>query len=614
MTSPRSLRRSLARRAAATAAAVIAFAAAAPASASTAAFFPKGSGARVDRHHVTIAVTASGTITWTTLDLSGAGGDVGVLVAVKAGGRIELTARSWIDAVEDATRVVVSAIPPGDCKPINVAVNVNVDGGISVPAPSGGCNGDSTASANGSGGGGCWSASSDEGSGCGSPKPSENGHPGCSAFNTSTGCSPADNGGSSGGFDASSPLPPRVGPYDVVRVHAADGSALAWLDANGYDPGLSFAQAAAAAEADGYELYALRARAPASSSIVQSLRVVTTSPTTSFPLRMLRVGAASRQSVTPLTFVVLSTGPQKLDGTNVLKIDPAKLTSSNYDSLAAQLLGEPTLPDAGAPFDAGGDSGGEGGAPDGGASDAGVADGGAADAGSLADAGAPALGETRWLFESARPVANRRSSGGDASPDAASLSSSTLADSFASKCAAGRETHLVCRAGDGGVDGAAPDASAGEAGAPDGGASDAGVSDAGATDAGAGDAGASIPGCAEVDRLRCDDLDVALGVNGTAVATRFRAVIAGEAAGIKDLSFSVATDAVGDGRYTVRNDGTAGLCEPIAVSASAEGDTQTCRQARPPAAFTHMNAGPFVLVLSTIAAVGMIMRRARRKR
>ncbi|MBL8610951.1 MAG: hypothetical protein JNL38_26650, partial [Myxococcales bacterium] len=185
-----------------------ALAASAPAAASAAAFVPRGSSARVERHHVTVALTASGTITWSTIDLSGAA-DVGVIVAVKAGGRVELAGRTWIDVVEEATRVVVTAIPADKCKPIAVSGNVSLDAGLDLSGEgTGGCNGGGSAKGNGQSGG-CWSNSSAEGSGC-SPTPSDEGHPGCSAFNTTTGCSPVDPGGSSP-LDAS-PGPPRVGP------------------------------------------------------------------------------------------------------------------------------------------------------------------------------------------------------------------------------------------------------------------------------------------------------------------------------------------------------------------------------------------------------------------
>src|SRR5207244_3343022 len=78
----------------------------------------------------------------------------------------------------------------------------------------------------------------------------------------------------------------------------------------------------------------------------------------------------------------------------------------NYESLVSALLGAPPV-EAGAPVDGG-------------------------DAGS---------GETRWVFEGARSLVNRRTAtdGGDASP-----ASATLADIFGAQCKSGREIHSVC--------------------------------------------------------------------------------------------------------------------------------------------------------------------------
>lgn len=505
------LRARLAARLLATALGLGALATATPAAASAAAFFPKGSSGRVDRLHVTVAIGPTRTITWSAIDWSGADAGVGVLVAVKAGGRVEIAPRAFVDVIEDASRVVISSIDAASCKPIATAT-VTIDGGLSIPSTgSGGCNGEGTASGNGGGGGGCWSESSSEG--C-NPTPSDNGHPGCSAFSDghpgcgamkTTGCSPTDNGGSTPIVDAG--VTNRVGPYAIERVRGADGSAQAWLDAGDLDGGASFGAAIAALEADGWELYGIRALAPTDPKIAQSLRVITTSPAPTIPLRLARMGAGSRGALTPITLVTLGPAAQRLVDVNALRIDTAKLTSGNYETLVAGLLGftQPPPSDAGAAADAGADAGGDAGA------------GGDADAGG--DAGADA--------------------GGDAGTGA---------------------------------------------------------------DAGAGP-------CASVDRQRCDDLDLAIADGQSATATRYRGVIAGDPATIKDLALAAATDAIPEGRFTVRADGTAGLCEPIAVSASAEGEAQ-CGQARRRAGGPDF--GPIFLVITTIAALAGIMRRARR--
>ncbi|HEY8077659.1 MAG TPA: hypothetical protein VIF62_26215 [Labilithrix sp.] len=549
----------------------------APASASTATFFPVGSSAHVDREHVTVAVTASATVTWTTIDVGGDASDFGFIVAVKAGGRVEIAADAWIDVVERATAVVVTTVSPSQCKPLGGGGGVVVGGGASGEA---GVSGSGTADSNGGcggsgggnvgiegGGGGCWSRTADNGGcgGCGSCTPSESGHPGCSALSS---CAPASEGksssSSSGGPTDGSPGPTtQVGPYELVRVHASDGSAAAWVAVNGYDPGVSFAQSLGAVEAAGYDLYAVRSRAPASA--IRSLRVVTTSPSPTFPLRMLRTGATSRVPSTPVTLVVLGANAQELGGVQALRVDTSMLsgsgTSTNYEALVSALLG--------------------------------ASDGG--------DAGA----ETRWVLEDTRTLLNRRS--GDAGD------ASTIADDFFARCQDSRETDTVCGSPIDGGDAAIPDA--GDAGPLDAGdAGDAGPSDAGETDA-------SPPGCTEVDRAACDDIDLAIEPSTSAVATRFRAVVAGDPAAIADLAFTAAADAIGEGVFTVRDDGVAGLCEPVegvsgsgSVSASASGvGDATCRQTRM-RPFGVPQLGPLFLVLAAIRAVTLIMRRARRRK
>src|SRR6185369_1616543 len=98
----------------------------------------------VDREHVTVAVTGSATVTWTTIDVSGDANDFGFIVAVKAGGSIEIAAEAWIDVVEQATGVVVTTVGSGDCKPLGGGVNVQIEAGASSSGGtegSGGCGG-----------------------------------------------------------------------------------------------------------------------------------------------------------------------------------------------------------------------------------------------------------------------------------------------------------------------------------------------------------------------------------------------------------------------------------------------------------------------------------------
>jgi hypothetical protein len=402
--------------------------------------------------------------------------------------------------------------------------------------------------------------------------------------------------GSSGG-----PAPPRRGPYDVVRVKAADGSALAWLDTNGYDPGVSFEEAAAAVERDGYELLALRARSPSSPSLVQSLRVITTSPTPTLPLRLVRMGGAS--PATALTLVVVANAPQRLVDTEILRIDESRLawtgSTSNYESLALARLGSE--------------------AP---AGDAGVADGGASTDGGAADSGAALPSGTRWLVESSRSMANRPTFREGEAEAAAPKEGATLADLFRAECGDRiTEKHAVC---------AAPGTAGGndDAGTDDGGGNDDGGNDDGGNDASVDastendasmedasvDAGASgSPACTDVDRTTCDDIDLAIPPAATAVVTRFRGVVTGDPVLTGDLAFAVSTDRLPEGSYWVRADGEPGLCEPPPGSSSGgepEEDGQTCRQT-PARRWSGLNFGPILVLLVAIRAVAAIMRRAR---
>ena len=592
-----------------------------PASAAAAVFLPRGSQARVDRHHVTVSLSAKGAVTWDAIDIAGTA-NVGLIVAVRAGGRVEVTGRAWIDLIEEATRVNVSTVPSGACTAIGTGggtVSGNVDAGATVSGraeSSGGCNGggEGESSRPDGGGGGCTSNSSTPSSGCGgceSCEPSEHGHPGCSAFamtpaTSGMGCGPADPDdliGSSGTTprpDSSTGQASRVGPYEMSKVSAADGSALQWLDDNGLEPGASFAEAAAAVERDGYELFAVRALPPTAASVVQSLRVVTSSPQATLPLRMLRMGSTS--PMTPLTLVVLASTPQQLVDTAVMRIDGSRLAStgstSNYESLVAALLGAEGAGDGGA-------------APDGGVA---AQDSGTTDAGGVAQG-------SRWVLESSRPVTNRLTARSSASNEGGASEAATLADLFRTRCGEKTaERHAICTQSD--DDGGLADAAADAADAdPDAAPPDAGTPpdsgtplDGGTTlDAGESDAG----DCPDNDRQRCDDIDLAIPESSTLIATRFRAVLGGDPAAIADLRFAASTDALPDGRYVVRNDGQPGLCEPGASSdvdpATSGDDSQTCRQtARRPRPWSHLNLGPLVTLLVAIRIVAVIMRRAKR--
>jgi hypothetical protein len=367
-----------------------------------------------------------------------------------------------------------------------------------------------------------------------------------------------------------------VGPYETVRVGAADGSARRWLDALGFDVPSSFDAAAAELERAGYELHVLHARAPAPSSLVRSFRIATTSPDATFPLRLLRMGSSADQAPTPVTLMTLATTPLTLANQTVTTIDEAFLgasgSSSNYEALVANALGAPVAP---------------------------VTDGGA-DGGAVTDGGAP--GATHWLLESSRSLVLGPSGDGGAG--------ATVGGLFQSKCGSkAPETHVVCSVlstseasptdGGGADAGDAGDAGADAGGADAGSATDGGTSDASTTS----DAGSD---CSDVSRESCDDLDLVLGAS---VASRFRGSIVDDARSLADLALVPAPGPLRDARYFVRPNGVPGTCEAPAGGLSAEADASTTCSAT--TVRLRFDAGPLAMLLGVVYALQRIMRRRR---
>ena len=611
-----SARRSLRAVAAALASSACLFAAG-PAGATAAVLLPRGTDAHVERHDVVFVLQASGSVTWDAIDVAGSPSDIGVLVAMKAGGRIEVTARAWADAVDEATKVVVTPLPDGvECKALSVTPGVSVGGDASASGTASG-SGSANAESNGgcgksssneshtdgggsgggcltssteSGGGGCTSCSRSSGGGCGGCEPSSSGHPGCSAIHeTTTGCSPAsDDGGAGGTSPEGGPgTGTTVGPYEIVRVGAADGTARRWIDELGFDVPASFDAAAAELEREGYELHVLHARAPASSTVVRSFRIVTAAPDAKLPLRLLRMGSGADQAPTPVTLMTLATAPLALANQSVATIDESHLgtsgTSSNYETLVANALGSPTSPQDDAGVDGGTDSGADGGGP----------------------------GATRWVLESARSLVLRPADDGG---------TATLGGLFQAKCSQkAAQQHLVCSAlsgpsaspSDGGFADAGGGSDAGDAGS----ATDAGEPDAATTgDAGGAEGGTTSDAgtdCSATSRESCDDLDLALAASAT-VATRFRGSIADDARALADLELTPAPGSFREGRFFVRPNGVPGTCEPPPGGVSAGAEAEASKSCASAAARLRFDAGPLAMLLGVVYALRRMLRRSRR--
>lgn len=624
------------------------------ANATAAVLFSAGGNAHVDRHNITVTLGATGTVTWDSIDVSGSPDDIGIVVAVKAGGKVEITDPAFTSATDLATKVVVKTLPSGiTCNSVGGGVDFT-DGGVSASSSSGssgngsgsgegssGCGGSGGGGGGSSGGGssegsggcgscddknnntsnkeatggcltssqgGCGSCDDNGGDGC-NCEPSDHGHPGCSAIH---GCSSQgfgdddditnprrDSGGSSG---SSGSTGSSIGPYEEVRIKSGDGSAQKWLDNHGYVAPGGFIDGIVALEADGYEIHAFRARAPASPAIVKSLRVVTTSPSPTVPLRLVRMSSGTDASATPVTLITLAGSKQDLVGQTMVSIDENKLAyisgSSNYEVLVSAALGSAPPPS------------------DAGASDAGTADGGTSDAGALST-------DTRWIAETSRAVTASTTGDGGSSG-----SLQTLGDFFRDACGARTsQSHVVCEEESDG--GSAEPADAGDDAGEDAGDAGAPASDAG-TDGGTSDGGADtgLPaGCKDVARERCDDLSLALpaGVN---VASRFRGVVGGTASAVGDLSFSASTAPLHSGVFTVRPTGEPGLCAPVnddgtiggSSSGSSSGDisgsgsgsgSASCKATR--RSRFRIDLGPLVTVLVVIRVLSAVMRRKRKK-
>ena len=577
--------------------------------ATAAVLFTAGGDARVDRHQITVSLGATGTVTWDAIDVSGTASDIGLVVAVKAGGRVELTEPAFVSSTELATRVVVKPLPAGvTCNSVGGGVDfgdASVSRGGTVSGSgsgsgSGGCSGDdkSSTSANGSakgeatGGcltssqGGCGSCDDNGGDGC-NCEPSDHGHPGCSAIH---GCSsPADDDDfNPSNSRTDSGTTPTFGPYEETRIRAGDGTATQWLDRHGYVAPAGFLEGLLALEADGYEVHAFRARAPALPAIVKSLRVVTTSPSPTVPLRLVRMSTGADRASTPVTLITLAGSAQSLVGQTMVTIDENKLAlvggSSNYETLVSAALGTP-------------------------ASDAGSS----SDAGTASDAGST---DTRWLMETSRPVSATTTTS-DGGTDGGASSAKTLGDYFREQCGArSSQPHLVCRDDEPLEAGAQTDAEAPDAEA-DAGATDAAApQDAGTTDAGATDAGQVDVGCKDVARERCDDLTLALP-SGVNVASRFRGVVGGAASLVGDLSFASDAAALRPGVFTVRPTGEPGLCAPVTddgkVDVSGSADTSGSASCKTTRTRFRIDLGPLVTVLVVIRVLTAVMRRGRRR-
>lgn len=249
-------------------------------------------------HRVVISLSKTQTVLWDQIEFKGAPEDFAWVYPVKPGAVLEVATDAWTEALFGSTNKVVYS-PTVTC----------YDEGSYTGDEGGGCN---TSCAPGADGGG------------------------------------VRNGGGEFTVGGEGDDPVQVvhsataGPYETVTISSAVPGAIAqWLTDNGYKVPAEATPILDAYAADGYDFIALRLTPGNGVSLMKPVRVITPGPTTTFPMRMLAVGAAEEVA---LTLFVLSEGRLQVDGYENVAVDPADVVwdfaadTSNYDTLREQAL------------------------------------------------------------------------------------------------------------------------------------------------------------------------------------------------------------------------------------------------------------------------------------
>ncbi|MBK8259342.1 MAG: DUF2330 domain-containing protein [Polyangiaceae bacterium] len=135
-----------------------------------------------------------------------------------------------------------------------------------------------------------------------------------------------------------------AGPYDVKTITSdVPGAIGTWLKDNGYNVSADASPILDAYAADGFDFIALRLQPGQGVSAMKPVRVITPGPTTTFPMRMLAVGAAEKVAI---NLFVLTEGTVQVDGyanTQIAADDVVwdwESDSSNYVALREEALSE----------------------------------------------------------------------------------------------------------------------------------------------------------------------------------------------------------------------------------------------------------------------------------
>jgi hypothetical protein len=249
-------------------------------------------GTVVTDHRMVLSLSTAQTVLWDQIQYSGAPADFAWVLPVKPGALIELSQDAWIASLDAATQTVIQG-------------------------PSSSCGGPST-EYDGNGGGGCGASTADN---AGAP-------------------SAAAEAADAGAVQVVSQE--VVGPYDAVTVRASQGQALGdWLRANGYDVPVAMQPIIDAFTAADFDFLALKLAPGEGVQAMQPVRVVTSGPDPTLPLRMVAAGVGASVGI---ELFVLGEGryhpqnfPDAVIDFSKLAWDPTE-QRSNYTELAAAAL------------------------------------------------------------------------------------------------------------------------------------------------------------------------------------------------------------------------------------------------------------------------------------
>lgn len=251
----------------------------------------------VSGHAVVVSMSTKRTVLWDRVTYSGAPGEFAWVMPVPSGSALEIASAAWIESVVGGTTPVVVS-PEAEC----------FEGGGDGDAHVGGCCGSADAAGgnfDGAGGGGTRGAGSER-------------------------------------EVVTVVHSEEVGPYDTKIIKSDTPGAIGkWLTDNGYAIPAGAQAILDDYAAKGLEFIALRLKAGAGIKDMQPVRVVMPGGLTTFPMRMLGVGAKDKVAI---QLAVIAEGRYEAKGFANAVVDPAKVSwdfdagKSDYATQRAALL------------------------------------------------------------------------------------------------------------------------------------------------------------------------------------------------------------------------------------------------------------------------------------